>query len=146
MNDKTVHEFIGNNKTEKFTFEASTGAFDFRIQHFGKDMKKEQEKFIEIKKIYFNDIDIKNMLWETTQIPELPKWQSPDDFEWKSNLYLGHNAHIDYKMRSPVVDYLLDYHTKDVGVDNVGSYNMDLLLEMKEFFSKIVDEQENKNK
>ena len=146
VNGETIHEFIANGKTETVRFEVSTGFFDLRIQHFGKDMKRDHEKFIEIKKIYFNDIDIKNMLWDTTQVPELPKWQSPDDFEWKSNLYLGHNGYVEYKMKSPVVDYLLEYHTKDVEVNNIGSYNMDLLREMKEFFSKIVNEQENGKK
>ena len=53
---------------------------------------------------------------------------------------------IEYKMESPVIDFLLEYHTKGAKVSsNMGSYDMDLLYEMKEYFAKIVNEQDKKN-
>jgi len=109
-------------------------------------MKRDLNKFIEIKKIYFNDIDLKNMLWDTEQVPQLPEWQKMEDYKWESNLYLGHNGYIEYKMHSPILDFLLEYHTKGAKVSsNMGSYNMELLYEMKEYFSTIVKEQDEKS-
>jgi len=144
VNGKAVHEFIGTQEEENFTFEVDHGPFTFRILHYGKNMKVETDKSIEIKSIYFNDIDFKNMIWDTTQVAELPKWQNAEDFEWKANLFLGHNGYIEYNMKSPVINYLLEYHTKGAKVSsNMGSYDMKLLYEMKEYFSKIVKEQEN---
>jgi len=146
VNGKVAHDFVGDNVSEDFEFCVGKGTFKFCIMHYGKDMKKESEKFVEVKKIYFNDIDIKNMLWETTQVPEIPSWQDKNDFKWESNLYLGHNGYIEYNMQSPVIDFLLDYHTHGAKVSsNMGSYNMDLLYEMKEYFGKIVEEQDGKS-
>jgi hypothetical protein len=146
VNGKIVHSFVGSSGKENFSFETHKGPFDFRIEHYGKNMKTEIEKFIEIKSIYFNDIDFKNKIWETTQVAEIPLWQRQSDFVWKANLYLGHNGYIEYKMESPVIDFLLEYHTKGAKVSsNMGSYDMDLLYEMKEYFAKIVNEQDKKN-
>ena len=76
VNGRSVHDFVADGTTESFNFEVANGPFDFRILHYGKDMKREVDKFVEIKKIYFNDIDFKNMLWHTEQVPDLPKWQN----------------------------------------------------------------------
>ena len=49
-------------------------------------------------------------------------------------------------MHSPVMNFLLEYHTKGTKVSsNMGSYDMELLYEMKEYFSEIVKEQDEKN-
>jgi len=144
VNGKVVHDFIATGDEENFTFEVGHGPFVFRILHYGKNMKIETDKFLEIKSIYFNDIDFKNMIWDTSQVAELPEWQNKDDYEWKANLFLGHNGYIEYSMESPVINFLLEYHTKGAKVSsNMGSYDMDLLYEMKQYFEKIVKEQEN---
>jgi hypothetical protein len=146
VNGRSVHDFVADGNTETFCFKVANGPFDFRVLHHGKDMKREINKFVEIKKIYFNDIDFKNMLWHTVQEPDLPKWQNKDDYKWEANLYFGHNGYIEYKMHSPILDFLLEYHTKGAKVSsNMGSYNMELLNEMKQYFSKIVKEQDEKS-
>ena len=146
VNGKVVHDFVASKQLVKFSFTVNKGPFDFRILHYGKDMKRDLNKFIEIKKIYFNDIDLKNMLWDTEQVPQLPEWQKMEDYKWESNLYLGHNGYIEYKMHSPILDFLLEYHTKGAKVSsNMGSYNMELLYKMKEYFSTIVKEQDEKS-
>ena len=108
VNGKAVHDFVGSTGEEDFLFEIDKGPFDFKIVHYGKDMKNDTEKFIELKAIYFNDIDFKNKIWETTQVAEIPAWQRQSDFKWDANLYLGHNGYIEYKMESPVIDFLLE--------------------------------------
>ena len=147
VNDKIVHEFIGDKKEVSFSFEVLSGPFNLKILHHGKNMKREINKFIEIKKIFLNDVDLKNMIWDTVQVPELPEWQDSKDFDWRSNLYLGHNGYIDYKLKSPIIDFLLEYHTYGVKTSsNMNSYDMNLLYEMKDYFSKIVSEQEKNEK
>ena len=146
VNDIVVYGFKGDSKDVDFKFEVPVGSFSFKIIHYGKDMKKEVDKFIEIKKIYFNDIDLKNMIWETTQVAEVPVWQDSKSYKWDGNLYFGHNGYIEYNLCSPIVDFLLEYHKKGAKVSsNMGSYNMDLLYEMKEYFTKIVREQDEKS-
>jgi len=145
VNGKTVHDFTATSDHVSFDLQVEEGPIIFRFIHYGKDMKKQVDKFIELKKIYFNDFDLKNLIWETTQVPDLPAWQNSEDFEWKSNLYFGHNGYVEYKFWSPVLDYLWKHHTKGAKVSsNMGSYNMELLYEMKEYFSKIVKEQDEK--
>ena len=145
VNGRSVHNFVAEGHVENFSFEVPKGPFDFRILHYDKDIKREVDKFIEIKKMYFNNVDIKNMLWHTEQVPDLPKWQKKDDYKWESNLYFGHNGYVEYKMHSPILDFLLEYHTKGAKVSsNMESYNLDLLYEMKDYFSKIVKEQDEK--
>ena len=144
VDGKVVHDFIACSNEENFSFDVKEGSFEFKILHYGKNMRLDTKKFIEIKAIYFNDIDFKNKIWETTQVAELPGWQNKEDFKWEANLYLGHNGYIEYKMQSPVIDFLLAYHTKGAKVSsNMESYDINLLYEMKEYFSKIVEEQEN---
>jgi hypothetical protein len=146
VDGQVVHDFIGSNNEENFSFEVKEGPFEFRILHYGKDMKLDIGKFIEVEAIYFNDIDFKNKIWETTQVTELPSWQNKEDFVWDANLYLGHNGYIEYRMHSPVINFLLEYHNKGTKVSsNMGSYDMELLYEMKEYFSEIVKEQDEKN-
>tara|TARA_R110001592_G_scaffold35490_1_gene120690 strand:+ start:460 stop:978 length:519 start_codon:yes stop_codon:yes gene_type:complete len=146
VDEKIIHDFIASGDEENFSFEVKEGPFKFRILQYNKNMKTDTKKFIEVKAIYFNDIDFKNKIWETTQVAELPHWQSKEDFKWDANLYLGHNGYIEYKMQSPVIDFLLEYHTKGAKVSsNMGSYNMDLLYEMKEYFGKIVKAQDEKS-
>ena len=147
VNGEVAHDFIARNDEENFSFDVNKGPFGFRILHYGKDMRKDTKKFIEVKSIYFNDISFKNKIWETTQVASLPRWQNKEQFNWDANLYLGHNGYIEYKMQSPVIDFLLEYHTKGAKVSsNMGSYDMELLYGMKEYFSKIVKEQDDANK
>lgn len=147
VNDNIVHTFTGDGKEESFSFDVVPGSFNLKIMHYGKDMKRDINKFIEIKKIFLNDVDLKNLIWDTVQVPELPEWQDSKDFDWRSNLYLGHNGFIEYKLKAPIIDFLLEYHTYGVKTSsNMNSYDMNLLNEMKDYFTKIVDEQEKNEK
>ena len=145
VNDNIVHTFTASGREESFNFTVNQGSFNLKIMQYGKDMKREINKFVEIKKIFLNDVDLKNMIWDTIQVPELPEWQDSKDFDWRSNLYLGHNGYIDYNLKSPIIHFLLEYHTYGVKTSsNMNSYDMNLLYEMKDYFSKIVKEQDEK--
>jgi len=143
VNGEVVSNFVADNTQHQFEFTVTEGRFSLRLEHFGKDMKRETEKFVEFKKILLNGIDVKQKIWETTQVAEVPEWQNKDDFEWESNLYLGHNAYVEYIFESPILDFLHAYHTKGAKVSsNMESYDLDLLSEMKEYFTEIVRRQD----
>ena len=145
INGKKQCDFIGDSTFFEFTFPIDTKNFTFTIEHFGKDIKRQPNKFIEIKKIYFNDIDIKNMIWNTIQIPKLPKWQNYNDFNWKGNLFLGHNSSISYDLQSPIVDFLFDYHQpSSKAQQHTLHQNNEYLKEVKNFFLDIVQKQNAK--
>jgi hypothetical protein len=146
INGKKQCDFIGDSTFFEFRFEVDTKNFTFTIEHFGKDMKRETNKFIEIKKIYFNDIDIKDMIWKTVQIPKLPKWQKHNDFIWEGNLFLGHNSSISYDLQSPITDFLFDYHQPTSQKQkNILVQNNEYLNEVKNYFLDIVEKQNTKN-
>ena len=146
VNGLCVHQFVGSGNKETFDFEVGEGPFSLRIVHYGKNMKKDLDRFIEIKKIFLNDVDLKNKIWETTQVAEVPVWQDASSFKWEANLYFGHNGYIEYEMESPIFNFLHEYHTFGAKVSsNMGSYDMKLLYEMKEYFSKIVKEQDEES-
>jgi hypothetical protein len=140
INQEKQFTFTGDSNFYEFTFKVNPGDFIFTIEHFGKNMKKQANRFIEIKKIFLNDIDIKGMIWETVQMPELPSWQNYNDFNWQGNLYLGHNATISYKFHSPIIDFLFGYHQPTTKVSQgMSSENSSFMLEMKNYFLDIVE-------
>ena len=144
INDKEEYMFIGNSDSVEFEFKVLLGDFKFTIEHFGKNMKKEPNKSIEIKKIYLNDIDLKSMIWNTVQVPDLPSWQNYNDYNWKGNLFLGHNSTISYKLKSPIIEFLFGYHQPSTKVSQgMTSQNNEFMNKMKEYFLKIVEEQKD---
>lgn len=147
VNDKIVHTFVADKNYEKFEFCTREKKIVFKIEHYDKNMKREIDKHIEIKKIYFNDIDIKNMIWETIQKAEVPSWQNKNDFVWKSNLFLGHNASISYNLQSPIIEFLLNYHQPNKKLtQDISSNDDNLLYEMKDYFQSIVNNKKNINR
>lgn len=144
VGNKTIKKFTADNESLEFYFSITQGPFDFTIEHYGKNMKRQPNKFIEIRKLFFNDIDIKNMIWDTVQVPTMPAWQNYNDYKWEGNLFLGHNASITYKLESPIIDFLFNYHQPSTKVSaGMTSKNTKFMDEMKTYFNKIVQEQKN---
>jgi hypothetical protein len=144
VNDKSVHKFMAESGEESFNFTVEPGPFVFTIKHYDKNMKRDFNRFIEIKKLYFNGIDSKGLIWETTQKAEIPTWQNVEDFEWKSNLYLGHNAELSYHLSSPIVPFFIQYHQPSRKTSgHLQSKSADLLSEMKQYFEKKLKEKTN---
>ncbi|MDK2772569.1 MAG: hypothetical protein KYX68_10140 [Flavobacterium sp.] len=137
VNDKVVHEFVAKETAEIFSFEVKSGNFSFTIQHYGKNMKKDINKFVEIKKLYFNDIDSKGLIWETVQKAEIPPWQKENNFNWNSNLYLGHNATLTWHLSSPIIPFFISYHQPQRKISGGLQFrDKNLLQNMKEYFEE----------
>ena len=87
------------------------------------------------------------MIWLTTQIAEIPTWQNKNDFNWQGNLYLGHNARLTYKFKSPIIEYLFDYHQPHIkNKENIAtSDNLKLISEMKSYFEVKIKELKRKD-
>jgi len=145
-NNSVIKKFVADSNNIEFWFDSKNDFFKFTIRHYGKDMKKHTKRFIEIKKIYFNDVDIKNLIWKTTQQPILPSWQNYKDYNWESNLYMGHNGDLNWNFKSPIMKFLLDYHQSNRKVDHgLQQNNVNLLDEMINYFEKIIKNKKNTN-
>jgi len=102
------------------------------IEHYGKNIFMENEKFIEVIGMRINNIPLKNILWESTQYPIT----GPEEDPWQEdgNLYLGHNGHIVWTFSNPI---LLDIQ-KRLGVrtdtQEGQESTKEVLNEIKEYF------------
>jgi len=106
-------------------------------EHYGKNVYTEHDKFIEIVGLRINNIDIKNILWESTQYPIVAPWDSP--WQQDGNLYLGHNGHIVWQFANPV---LLDIQRRlGVRMDQQEGQESTkkVLNEIKEYFANEKD-------
>jgi len=136
--NKQVANFEANGQEIEFTvFPAATGTSTLIIEHYGKNVYTEHDKYIEIVGLRVNNIDLKNILWESTQYPIVAPWDEP--FQQDGNLYLGHNGHIVWKFKNPL---LLDIQRR-LGVRQDTQEGQEstraVLAEIKEYFANEKD-------
>jgi len=132
--NKQVANFEANGQEIEFTvLPTATGTSTLIIEHYGKNVYTEHDKYIEIVGLRVNNIDLKNILWESTQYPIVAPWDEP--FQQDGNLYLGHNGHIVWKFKNPL---LLDIqhrlgvrHSTQEGQESTRA----VLAEIKEYFA-----------
>ena len=110
-----------------------TGTSTLIVEHYGKNVYTEHDKFIEVKRIWVNNIDLKNILWESVQYPIVAPWDEP--FQQAGNLYMGHNGHIVWRFENPL---LLDIQRRS-GVKQQAQEGQEstrtVLKEIKEYFA-----------
>lgn len=142
INDRVIKKFVADNNYIEFEFLSTEEDIELIVMMTGKE-ERETEKYFELKKMYFNDIDIKGMIWQTTQMPNTSD-KVKKLHEWKGNLYLGHNGYLKYNFKSPITDFLFRYHQPEIKTSHgMESNDKKLLSEMKNYFQKIVDTQKN---
>ena len=107
------------------------------VEHYGKNVYTEHDKFIEVKGIWVNNIDLKNIIWESMQYPIVAPWDKP--FQQAGNLYMGHNGHIVWRFENPI---LLDIQRR-LGVKQQAQEGQEstrtVLKEIKEYFANETD-------
>jgi len=116
---------------------SQTGTSVLTVEHYGKNLYQEHEKFIDIKQIHINNIDIKNILWECTQYPIVAPWDEP--YTQDGNTYLGHNGQIVWRFENPL---LLDIqHRLGVRQDTQEGQESTrtVLNQIKEYFANETD-------
>ena len=142
VNDRVIKKFVADNNYIEFEFLSTQDDIELIIMMTGKE-EQEIEKYFELKKLFFNDIDIKNMIWDTVQVPNTSE-EVKRLYNWKSNLYLGHNGYLKYNFKSPIIDFLLKYHQPEIKTSQgMETNDQKMLIEMKNYFQKIVDTQKN---
>ena len=140
VNDRVIKKFVAVDDHIEFEFVSFDKKIIFKIQMTGKD-EKDVSKYFELKKIFFNDIDIKNMIWNTTQVPVVSE-SVFQKYKWHGNLFLGHNGYIEYNFESPIMDFLFDYHQPLTKVSSgMETNDTNLLNEMKLYFEDLVKDQ-----
>ena len=134
------------NNQQVANFEASGSEIEFPIipkadgystlivEHYGKNAYTEHDKFIEVVDMRINNITLKHILWECTQYPIVAPWDEP--FQQDGNLYLGHNGHIVWKFKNPL---LLDIQKRLkvwTRTQEGQESTKEVLDEIKEYFRK----------
>ena len=116
----------------------SDGRHVIEIVHYGKNYNTDSDTYFELQKLYINEVDIKNEIYNCIQYPDLPPWEewhnNNDVIKWKNNLYLGHNGKLVYnEFTTPSVPW---YHQKFSKVHQpVGmTSSKDILEEIKKGF------------
>lgn len=113
FNGTTVANFEANNNTLEFNI-VPTNEFScsLKIEHYGKNYITDN-KFIEITKMYINNIDLEHVLWQGVQVATLPPWDDGDPV-MPGNLYLGHNGYIEWTFENPLLKDLQSRLNKGV--------------------------------
>lgn len=129
-----VANFKADGSEVEFTvLPKSEGKSTLIVEHYGKNVYTEHSKFIEITGISVNNINLKNIIWESTQYPIVAPWDEP--FQQSGNLYLGHNGHIVWNFNNPV---LLDIQNR-LGVSTTTQEGQEstrtVLNQVKEYFA-----------
>jgi len=99
---ETVANFKADGSDVEFTVDPKmSGTSELVVEHYGKNYYVEHDKFIEITGMQINSIDVKTVLWESTQYPITAPWD--EAFTQQGNLYLGHNGRIVWQFANPVL-------------------------------------------
>ena len=136
--NKQVANFEANGQEMEFTVvPKSEGRSTLIVEHYGKNAYTEHDKYIEVVGIRVNNIDLKHIIWESTQYPITAPWDEP--FQEDGNLYLGHNGHIIWSFDNPL---LLDIQ-KRLGVRKGTQEGQEstrkVLNEIREYFANEKD-------
>ena len=128
-----------NKQEAEFSCNLSAGKHLIEILHYGKNYKTDAAKFFELKNVYINDIDIKDQLFEFTQLPDLPPWEVWHDggaqVVWPNNLHLGHNGKLVYdNFSTPSVNWF-KHHFNNVIVPRGMESSNETLDNIKEKFN-----------
>ena len=139
VNDRLIKKFKAKGDHTEFSFVSSYKKIYLKIEMTGKN-EREVSKYFELKKIFLNDIDIKNMIWNTTQVPNVSE-KIKKKYKWEGNLYIGHNGYIEYTFESPIIEFLFNYHQpKNKVSSGMETKDKNLLQDMKKYFEKIVND------
>lgn len=126
MVDDTTSSFDGPCVSEiEFDVPLTVGDHELRITHYGKTNQDHVfdnhgnviiDKHFEISKIYFDNVELIEELWDGVFYPvynedyiqDLQSQGKTISYSIKPNLYLGHNGTWQLQFQYPVIDWLID--------------------------------------
>lgn len=102
-NNKTVKRFEANVDVVEFTvvqdIQAENSVLEFH--HYGINHHRDN-KWVEVKQIFINNIDLQHITWDGVQRAFIPPWDDIDPV-MPGNLYLGYNGYITWKFENPIL-------------------------------------------
>lgn len=102
-NGSTVKRFEANVDSIEFTIVQDPQAIEsvLQLHHYGINHHRD-DKWVEVKKIYINNIDLQHITWDGVQRAFIPPWDNVDPV-MPGNLYLGYNGHIEWRFENPIL-------------------------------------------
>ena len=123
--------------------ELKDGKHVIEIVHYGKNYSTDTDTHFELQKLYINEVDIKQELFNFIQYPDIPPWDNwhvdNHPLEWKNNLYLGHNGKLMYnEFITPSIPW---FHKRFSNIHQPQGMrsNKEFLQEMKKDFANETD-------
>lgn len=119
VNDVIIDRFEANSTTwEKEFMLDLQDRNDLKIEHYGKNylLDNNPDKYFELHKIYFNEVDLKYHIHQFKQLAYLPPWDTVGPPE--HSLYLGHNGVLLLNFSSPIDSWIQ-------GLFNINDKTMD---------------------
>lgn len=104
-----------------------------RFHHYGKNYIAE-DKWVEVKKMYINNIDLQHVTWDSVQHAFIPPWDNESSGVLHSNLYLGHNGYVEWQFKNPLLLDIQKRLGKHVEQIHGQETTREVLEKVKEYF------------
>lgn len=102
-NNNIVANIEANNSAIEFTINNVLKNNKLTFEHYGKNHINDNSKFVEIKKIYFNNVDLDNILLQGKYYPILPPWEKQISKPIIENTYMAWNGTLVYTFKDPLM-------------------------------------------
>lgn len=102
-NGQTVKRFEANVDVVEFKVQQELQAEQSVLQfhHYGINHHRD-DKWVEVKQIFINNIDLQHITWDGVQHAFIPPWDNVDPV-MPGNLYLGYNGYISWTFQNPIL-------------------------------------------
>jgi len=113
VDNKPIKDFTVTSNLINFSTFIDKRKWSLSICHYGKNYITHNEEYVEIKDIKLNSVSIGAMIWETIQYPYDISNKEKSKYQWKGNLYLGHNSTCTWNFTSPTEKMLRKFYKTD---------------------------------
>ena len=102
-NSETVKRFEANVDVIEFAVMQDTESDQsvLEFHHYGINHHRDN-KWVEIKQIFINNIDLQHITWDGVQYAFIPPWDNVNPV-MPGNLYLGYNGYITWQFDNPIL-------------------------------------------
>lgn len=133
-NGRCVQSFEANVNNVSFTIsqDPTLEVNVLRFHHYGINHHRDN-KWVEVKRLWVNGVDLESITWEATQFAFIPPWDDQDNV-MQGNLYLGYNGYIEWKFGNPILSDIQDRLNKGVKQIDKQETTREVLDQMKNLF------------